>query len=243
VGTVAALVEIDWKTRRNLDRLYRRMDAVAGGASPGSGRATQTKDDPFEPAHSPSSAVVARADLAVDRLPKTHPFDPALVTRLRDHVLYLPDKALEKLRPYALADAWGSERAEVLDLCLHAVDAGLLSLAWDLVCPRCMTAPETSASLAGVTRTGACEACKAMYDRDLADSVELVFLPHPSLRDAKPRLYCVAPPALRPHVAVQQLLRAGETRAIVVPLAAGDYRVVWQTGLAGPGGPVVGGFT
>ncbi len=156
VGTVASLVEIDWKTRRNLDRLYRRLDAVRAGDEAATG-GRLPKEDPFELPHAQFAAAVARAELAVETLLKAHSFAPTLVARLRDHVLYLPAKALEKLRPYAPRGPVGREPgggARSLSSC------GRRRPTVTRVGPRLPSlhdrARDGAVSLAEVTRAGAC---------------------------------------------------------------------------------------
>jgi hypothetical protein len=76
-----------------------------------------------------------------------------------------------------------------------------------------------------VTRLGTCKACAQTFERDLRESVELVFAPHPSVRRIERVTYCAGAPALRPHVLAQQVLDPGEERTITVELPRGIYRV------------------
>src|SRR5262249_26317925 len=147
-----------------------------------------------------------------------------LVERLADLLRFAPDARLSRLRPYALADAWGASRPEVLDLFLHAADAGLLDIAWDLLCPGCYVSHEVKASLGGVAGHGACLACGEQYARDLAGSVELIFRPHREVRALSTEVYCVGSPARRPHVLLQQVLAPGESRHVTVDLPRADLR-------------------
>jgi hypothetical protein len=130
------------------------------------------------------------------------------------------------MRPFELADAWGVDRPGMLDFLMHAAYAGLLELSWDAVCPRCRIAHESFKSLCNVAPASTCVACGTSYERDLADSVEIVFRPHPGLRDATPSTYCAGAPALRPHIVLQQRIGAGETRVLEVTLAQGGYSLL-----------------
>ena len=67
---------------------------------------------------------------------------PVLVDRLIALIEQADDLTLTRLRPYALADHWGAPRRAVLELCLLATRAGLLSLQWDLLCPVCRVAKD-----------------------------------------------------------------------------------------------------
>ena len=112
---------------------------------------------------------------------------------------------------------------------LHAASAGLLEVAWDLVCPECAQPRATIPSLGGVSRTGACPSCRVTYAEDLASTVELAFRPPRSLRETTASVYCLGSPAARPHVLVQQVLAPGEVRVVRARLGVGEHRV------AGPG--------
>jgi hypothetical protein len=55
--------------------------------------------------------------------------------------------------------------------------------------------------------------------------VELVFAPHPTVRNLARATFCAGSPARRPHVIVQQVLEPGEQRTVTVDLVRGAYRV------------------
>jgi class 3 adenylate cyclase len=101
-----------------------------------------------------------------------------------------------------------------------------VDLTWDLICPRCLASHESFPALAKIERQGVCVPCNRSYERDLRESVEVVFRPHPAMRDAHPTTYCAGSPALRPHVLMQQYLLAGESRTLPMDIPPGDYRVV-----------------
>lgn len=142
------------------------------------------------------------------------------------HLLVAPDGALHTIRPYAFADAWHEDRAETADAFIHAARVGLLEPTWDVVCPKCMIAHESHAELAHVRQHGACTACATAFERDLQDSVELVFAPHPSIRALERQTFCAGSPGKRPHILLQQVLEPGEERTVTFDLPRGSYRVV-----------------
>lgn len=216
LGVVSAFVEIRWKMGRRLTSVYRRMDEAA--------RRLGMEVDPFEPPHEPSPAQLDRVSVGIARLasPSQRRFDPALLDRLRALLLHAPDKRLERIRPYALADAWGDRRPEVLDLLLFAANVGLVDIAWDLLCPACYVAHEVASSLARVSQQGSCGACGETYTRDLAGSIELIFRPHREVRDVATSVYCAGSPAMRSHVLVQQVLQPRERRVVTVTLPRAD---------------------
>jgi eukaryotic-like serine/threonine-protein kinase len=218
VGHLAAHFELELKLSRRFEEVYRRVDAALSEGPAFTG-------DPFEPLHAPSDGQRSLVTDACERLVERHGFAEGMVARLRDLLLHAPDKRLERLRPWALADAWGEDRADVLDLMLVATATGLLALSWDLVCPRCQVSHEVAPTLGKVTPRGVCAACNAAYDVDLAATVELVFRPHAAVRATATATYCVGAPARRPHVIAQQALAPGEVRVVSVGLERGPFRV------------------
>ncbi len=215
IGHVASKVEVERRLARGLDKVYRQIDdALASGGG----------QDPFEPPHQPTEAQRAHVERSVLALERRG-VGGALVKRLAALLLEAPGKRLERLRPYELADLWSAPREDVLDLFLHAANAGLLDLAWDVICPRCLGPHESALGLGTIAREATCGPCATRYERDLAESVELIFRPHPEVRHVELESYCAGAPGLRPHVFAQQRLAPGETRRLVVRLPAGTFRL------------------
>jgi hypothetical protein len=214
IGQLASYVETS-KLGPAFDRFYRHLDGVlVRGAHA----------DPFEAAHAPTPDQRRTVEEICARL-HGEGFAPGLVEKLAMHLLTAPDGVVGTLRPYELADAWGVDRDEALDVFMYAAHEGLIEAVWDVVCPKCMLAHESLRDLGGVTRLGTCKACAQTFERDLRESVELVFAPHPSVRRIERATYCAGAPALRPHVLAQQVLDPGEERTITVELPRGIYRV------------------
>ena len=182
-------------------------------------------EDSFEGAYVPTPDQRALANDAFRRL-QGEGFDRDLLEKVAAHLLSAPSQVLAAMRPYALADEWKVDRAALLELFLHAAHLGVLTIAWDVICPKCLVAHETVGELAGVTRIGTCDACVNTYERDLSASVELVFRPDARIRETERVTYCVGAPALRPHVLVQQVLDPGEVRTVSLRLDQGVYRVI-----------------
>ncbi len=219
IGQVASFMEMN-KLGAAVDRFYRHLDEVllAGG-----------HQDPYEAPFAPTPQQRAIVDEVCKRL-HGQGFTPSVVEKLAMHLLTTADGAIGTLRPYELADAWKEERAEVLDVLMHASHEGLLEATWDVVCPKCMLAHESVPALAQVTRVGTCRACASSFERDLRESVELVFTPHASIRHLDRQTYCAGSPGLRPHVLVQQVLDPGEVREIEIELPRGIYRIAGTVG-------------
>jgi class 3 adenylate cyclase len=158
--------------------------------------------------------------------------EPELVARLVEAINKGDDFALARLRPYALADAWGAPRRKVLEICLQATRAGLFDLRWDLLCPLCRGAKESGSTLAEMKQPAHCETCNIDFAANFDRSVELTFRTSPMIRGVEERSYCVGGPQVTPHVVAQQLLAADDRRSVALPLEAGRYRLR-TLGLAG----------
>jgi eukaryotic-like serine/threonine-protein kinase len=218
VGWLMAFIQFKLWFPRRFEKFFKRLAGVLDGAD--------ARLDAYEPPHRPSVAVRARVDKAAALLTRDRRFPETLVAELVYLLLYAPDKKIERLRPFALADAWGARRQEVLDLFLHAAHAGLVDVAWDMICAECRLPYETVPSLQKVVRAGTCTGCGSAYEGDLARSVELVFRPHVAVRRIRPQTYCVQAPSDRPHIVAQQILDPGERRTLVLELSRGAHRIV-----------------
>jgi serine/threonine protein kinase len=214
-GAVASYIQLERKFGPALDRLYRRLDEVL---------VTGAAADPFEEPHRPTAAQRRVVETGCARL-RGDGIAASLLEKLANHLLTAPRGALATMRPYELADAWSEDRAAVLELMIHAAHDQLLEPTWDVVCPKCMIAHESVPALERVSRAGACSACASSFERDLRDGVELVFMPHPTVREIERVTYCAGAPAKRPHILAQQVLEPGEERAVIVELPRGTYRV------------------
>ncbi len=148
-----------------------------------------------------------------------------VVAQLIDLIERADDATLSHLRPYALADLWSVPRRDVLELFLRATRLGLLELRWDILCPLCRGAKESSPTLGELPARVHCDTCNIDYDANFDRSVELTFRPNPAIRKVEEVEYCVGGPQLTPHIVAQQLVSAGETRSLKLPLEPGRYRL------------------
>ena len=207
VGRIAAAVQIGFLSRRRFEEVFRRYDAEARGGAP------------LVPTPRLAPGARERLDAAQQALPS----GPA--KRLVDLVERGDELTVSRLRPYALADAWGSGRRETLELCLEATRAGLLELQWELLCPLCRGAATTETELADAGGRRHCATCLIDFDVGFDRSVEVTFRPAPAIRETARATFCVGGPQLTPHVVVQQLVAAGERRSVRVRLESGRYRL------------------
>jgi len=134
------------------------------------------------------------------------------------------DRDASRMRPYLQAEMWKKPRRQMVELFLHAAQAGLLELQWDLLCPSCRGAKLSASSLAECDSRVHCEACGIDYTADFAKSVELTFRPSPDIRELHASEYCIGGPQNTPHIVMQQVLDAGEERTVRIPLEPGAYR-------------------
>jgi class 3 adenylate cyclase len=207
LGLVAAAVQIGLLSRRRFARAFRDYDNQA------------TTPEPAPRARlAPGGAE--RLRLGAERL-RGEGLDPRLVDSLVDVL----ERGDEQLRPYELADAWGTGRRESLELLLHATRAGLTELRWELLCPSCQGAAATASTLRELDTGVHCHTCGIDFATELDRSVEVTFAPSPSVRAVETREFCVGGPQLSPHVVAQQLLGPAEERRLTVRLGPGTYRV------------------
>jgi class 3 adenylate cyclase len=221
LGMAAIPAVMELSNRRAFGAAFRKYDELAMETEPEGPREAPLaleEDGALVPGGS------ARLD-ALRRVLAERTGEPGLVARLAEVVERGDDFTLARLRPYALADAWGVPRRRVLETCLHATRAGLFDLRWDLLCPLCRGAKESGSTLAEMKQQAHCETCNIRFDANFDRSVELTFRASPTIRRVEERSFCVGGPQLTPHIVAQQLLAAGDRRSVVVPLEAGRYRL------------------
>src|SRR5207302_2142499 len=108
LGRTAAALEIGLKSRRGLDRVYRRIDAALTGKL---GR--RDRVDPFEEPPRLSGARRRRLEGILDEL-STRGVDPAVVERLGDFLAQAPAQEVARIRPLALARRLGADPVQVV---------------------------------------------------------------------------------------------------------------------------------
>jgi len=148
-----------------------------------------------------------------------------IVDRLIETIEQADEITAASLRPYALADHWGMNRRAVLEHFLLSTSIGLLEFQWDILCPLCGGAKQTTPTLGGVQPEVHCDTCNIDFSVNFDRAVELTFRPNATIREVEKSAFCIAGPQTTPHVAAQQLLPPGEERAIEPMLEPGRYRV------------------
>ena len=162
----------------------------------------------------------------------------ALIQRLEGFLDHADDLSLQRIRPYALADRWGTPRRPVLELFLRSTRAGILDMFWDLLCPSCRGTTETSAHLSAVHSALHCNTCNIDFTANFDHNVEVVFRPNPSVRPIDMTLeFCVGSPQRQPHVILFQTLWPREELAFNTEFQEGRY-LLRASGLSGSRGLV-----
>lgn len=128
-----------------------------------------------------------------------------------------------RIRPLVLAQLLDVDSQELITLCLNAAAQGLLTLLWDMICPLCRIPSDLKDTLREMKNHGHCEACNIDYELDFANSVELIFRIHPSVRDSDLQVYCIGGPIHSPHVVSQVKLRGEECMELNLQLLEGGY--------------------
>lgn len=150
---------------------------------------------------------------------------PGLRDALRALIHEAPLREQDRIQPLALAERIGVPAGEVVDACLQAVEAEVLEARFLLLCPRCLGAKETVATIDFSSRQVHCDTCNIGYDGALADNVELAFRPAEQVRAFSVVVDCIQSPSFTPHVVAQEALAAGGWLTFDVELAPGCYRI------------------
>lgn len=216
-GRLLAGLEVGVKGRRNLDRIYRRIAATVAG-----NQATDRTVDHFQQPSSLSRTQRSRLQSHLDRLRKLNVREE-ITGVLYELVTNAGAQDLARIQPYVVARRYGLPEREVADACLHAVQSGLLSLSWNVICPSCRLASDARETLREIEQHANCAACQTDFKVDFGSSIELVFRVHSDVRSTDSRLYCNGGPGNFPHVVAQINLEPGERLLLPLALEAGSY--------------------
>ncbi len=150
--------------------------------------------------------------------------NPELVNRLEDFLDHADELSIQRIRPYALADAWKTNRRAVLEMFLRATRAGIVDMSWDLLCPSCRGITEGHSNLAEVHGDSHCNTCQIDFRANFDHNIEVVFRPNASVRAIDyAAAFCVGSPQLQPHVVMSQSLSPLRSLPVDVHLEPGRY--------------------
>jgi class 3 adenylate cyclase len=223
LGRAVIPLQIGRISARRFAAVFRRYDKLALAAA---------RREGLTPSRSKLDASAAALLSTLKRKLIDEGSPSTLVSLLAETIEEGDELTLARMRPYALADAWGVARRDVLQLCLRATRAGLLDLRWELLCPLCRGPQQSASALRDVRSDQHCDSCRIDFTVAFDRSVEVVFRPNAAVRSVAARAFCVGGPQVTPHVVVQQPLAPGERRTISPELEEGRHRLRTQT-LAG----------
>jgi class 3 adenylate cyclase len=204
--------EIGFSSQRRFRAAYRKIEKFLQGQS----------ETPFVPV--PRIAIPpGRLEVVRQRLAEAS--GRQYLPRLIEAIETMPDEELDAMRPFVFADMWKADRREVLKLFLHASQAGLLDLWWDVICPGCRGAQERHESLRRLRTEAHCPACNIRYTADFVDSVEVRFRPNPAIRSVDVVRYCSGGPMNAPHCVAQQQIPARGSKTVEMTMKPWEYRV------------------
>jgi adenylate cyclase len=147
-----------------------------------------------------------------------------ILDRLCEHLASARDDEVARMRPFELADRWGTDRRATLGVFLQATVGGLLTMTWDVLCPGCRVGKSEVSALRDLGAQAHCEACNIVFDASFDQLVEVRFSPAPAVRSVESREFCIGGPINTPHVVAQVPLAPGERRTVTVRLESGLYR-------------------
>jgi class 3 adenylate cyclase len=99
-----------------------------------------------------------------------------------------------------------------------------LDLNWNVLCPSCRGSNEQTSQLQQLNTKVHCEACNIEYGAHFDQNVEVTFTPKKDIRQVDANIYCIANPAMTPHIWAQFTLDPYETREIACHFPRGNYR-------------------
>lgn len=179
-----------------------------------------------DPIAAASKQFVAKrvADLAyAQEMLEAKGFAHELVYQFVAHLATADDRDLAKMRPFALADAWQTDRTTTLRLFLSATRGGLLNLKWDVMCPGCRGGNGAVESLNDLQGGVHCPACNVSYGPEFDRSVEVTFNAGPLGKGLDVPIFCLAGPHNTPHIVAQTTLEPGASASMNIGLERGAY--------------------
>ncbi len=155
----------------------------------------------------------------------------SLIARLIVMLTESDDLSLARMRPFALADYWGTDRRQTLEMLLQAARIGLLDIQWELICPMCRGAAERHQNLNEIHAHSHCPSCDMDFEANFDRQVEVTFRPNPAVRAlSEEAIFCVGSPQHVPHINLAQNVPAGTSVSLSTLLDEGPYILRSQLG-------------
>ena len=216
VGVLGLLAKLSGQIGREGDKRVAAIEAMiaAGQSNAATGSSVEETSTP--------SALRRLAALTADL--ERDPMSRGLAPKLADFLLHAPAVSLRSIRPLALARLWSASPDDAVALFLAAQRVGLLSMSWELMCPRCRGAPARVLHLHELPNGAHCASCNVDFGRNFTRNVELTFRPEPWLRPLPDGRFCMLGQGTTPHVRFQVEVPAGAEQRFALSLPPGDYR-------------------
>lgn len=214
LGDAVIAIGIGLMSARRFERVFRMYDALALAGktpldAPGDGRLSAGGQQRLES---------GRAGLESFGSPS------GLVARLVDLLRAGDDFSLARMRPFALADYWQTDRRKTLEMFLQAARLGLLDVQWELICPMCRGASESHGRLSEIHAHSHCPSCQVDFEANFDRQVEVTFRPNPAVRTlGEQTAFCIGSPQHVPHINLSQRVLAGEVVSLGTVLDEGSY--------------------
>lgn len=144
------------------------------------------------------------------------------VDRLAAFLRAGPLRDQARMSPQLLAQAWNEQLDDTLILLFRAVEAGLLAVRLDLLCPACLVPRQV---FTGEATRVHCEACNIEYDANFPENLAVHFRPSPQIRSFEVPVDCIGSPGERRHIVAQERLGPGQECDLVTDFKAGMHRV------------------
>lgn len=221
LGDAAIGVGIGLVSARRFEGVFRSYDNLATA-----GRT------PLDAPGTARLAVGGRRRLAAGRAElESFGIAPELAARLITMLQESDDLSLARMRPFALADYWGADRRQTLEMFLQAARIGLLDIQWELICPMCRGAAERHQNLNEVHAHSHCPSCQMDFEANFDRQVEVTFRPNPAVRAlSEEAIFCVGSPQHVPHINLAQNVPAGTSVSLSTLLDEGPYILRSQLG-------------
>ena len=216
-GLLFAKFQMQAVTRRALDRVYRRIDAVVGN---------QLQSDILVDAFEESRSLKRQSSVLLEQILghlSLRQLNRTALLRVADYVRFAAAQDVSHIRPRALARKLNLPAESVVDVCLYGVHEGLFDLSWDVICPSCRIAAQSQDAIENIRKHARCEACDFDFEVDFATSVEMILRTSPRIRKLDTGQYCIGGPAHSPHVVAQARVAANETVNLGLELPEGRY--------------------
>ena len=218
-GKLMTPIQFNFMTKRSLNRVYPRLEQIANDQSCGF-----ACDVSFARAPQLTAAQRKFLERRSDKLGQSIG-NVALAQNFSELLATVADPFAVRIRPIPLAEKLSCSRDESLGLCLAGVEAGLLEMAWDVICPVCRIAASNVSSLEKVESHSQCQVCDLEFEVDFSKSVEAIFGVHPEIRLIERKTFCIGGPYHAPHVLAQNRLLSQQHVDVGAEFSTGTYEV------------------